>query len=73
MTKPTREETKQKIETDPDFIYSSRYNNSLQKIIQKYPDGCSDKLIAQVLMLDNESEVEEIYQGIIKKLQEKIL
>lgn len=68
----SKEEIKNRIGKDPDFIYSSKYGNSMEKLIQKYPTGCPDKIIAQVLLLDSPEEVEEIYQGIVKKLREKM-
>ena len=69
----TIDEIKKRIETEPDFIYSSRYNNSLEKLLKKYPNGCKDKLIAQVLLLDSPAEVEEIWQGIVEKLRKKMI
>lgn len=73
----TQEEIQQKIENDPDFIHSAKYNNSIEQIIEKhplekYPDGVPDKLIAKVLILESPEEVESIYQGIISKLRKKM-
>ena len=68
----TQEEIQKKLENDPDFIFSAKYNNSIEQIIEKHPTGCPDKLIAKVLRLESPEEVESIYQGIVKKLREKM-
>ena len=78
MTKNlTQEEIQQKLQNDPDFIFSSKYNNSIEQIIEKhplekYPDGVPDKIIAKVLVLESPEEVESIYQGIVRKLRKKM-
>ncbi len=73
----TQEEIQEKIKNDPDFIYSAKYNNSIEQIIEKhpldkYPDGVPNKLIAKVLKLESPEEVEFVYQGIIRKLRKKM-
>lgn len=73
----TQEEIQQKLQNDPDFIFSSKYNNSIEQIIEKhplekYPDGVPDKIIAKVLVLESPEEVESIYQGIVRKLRKKM-
>ncbi len=73
----TQEEIQHKLDNDPDFIFSSKYNNSIQKIIdkhplEKYPNGVPDKLIAKVLKMESPEEVEATYQCIIKKLRNKM-
>lgn len=60
---------KKKIETDPDYIYSKRFGNSLAACVERYPEGASTKLIAQVLLM-TEEEVENIYLSVIEKLRD---
>jgi hypothetical protein len=63
--------TEERIRFDPDFVVSSKYDNSLKKVLKEYPDGVPENLIAR--MLDStEEEVEKIYQRAIRKLK-KIL
>lgn len=57
-----------KIYTDPDYIALKRFDYSLAKLLERYPDGASDKIIAQALKIE-ESEVEELYQEIVEKLR----
>lgn len=64
----TYEEAKKKLETDPDFIYSKRFDYSLEKCIEKYPEGAPNKIIAQCLML-TEEEVDETYRNVVEKLR----
>lgn len=64
----TFEEAKKQVELNPKFIYSKRFDNSLQKCIDRYPDGVPDKVIAQCLMM-TEEEVEETFQKVVQKLQ----
>lgn len=47
----TKEEEKNKVELDPDFIYCPSANNSLDKFLSKHPDGVNDEKAAQVLLL----------------------
>lgn len=61
-------ERKIMIETDPDYIASKRFDYSLNKLLERYPDGCPDRIIATALMIDEE-EVEILYQNIVLKLR----
>lgn len=68
----TQEEIQHKLENDEDFIYSAKYNYSLEQIIKAHPKGCKDKTIAKVLRLESPEEVETIYQDIIRKIRKKM-
>lgn len=59
------------IENDPNYIASKRYSYSLSKLLERYPDGCPDRIIATVLQL-SEEEVEQRYQKIILKLRKSM-
>ena len=62
---------KKKIMEDPDFIYCPRLGNSLNKLIEKNPDGIDDERIQKVLLITKE-ELEEIYQSAIQKFREAL-
>lgn len=62
---------KQKINSDPDFVYCPRLGNSLKQLLEKYPDGIDDDRIEKVLLMTAE-EVEEVYQSAIEKLRKNI-
>jgi hypothetical protein len=64
----TYEEAKKKIDTDPDFVYSKRFGFSLEKVLDKYPDGAENKVIAQCLLM-TEDEVEETLASVVQKLR----
>lgn len=64
----TPEQMKQLIENDPDFIASKRYNYSLKMLLERYPEGCPDRIVASALQLEEE-EIDAIYQEIVKKLR----
>jgi len=64
----TDDEAKQQILTDPDFVYSKRFNFSLEKLMDRYVDGPPKRIQAQVLMI-TENELEEIYEQAIQKLR----
>ena len=60
---------KNKIETLPDFIYSKRFDNSIEKFLERYPNGdAPTRVIAQCLLI-SEEEVNEIYNNVISKLK----
>jgi hypothetical protein len=65
------DEKKLKIEEDEDFIDYPKFKNSLKKLAERYPDGVGNETIAKVLNM-TEEEVEDTYQGAIKKLQAKL-
>lgn len=62
------EEIKKKILSDHDFVYLKRYGYSVEKVLDRFPDGAPTKLIAQGLMM-SEEEVEEMLQSVILKLR----
>lgn len=64
----TYEEAKTKIETDADFIYCKRFNNSLEQCLDRYPDGAPEKVIAQSLMM-TEEEVRDVTEATVQKLR----
>ena len=56
------------LENDPDFIALKRFEFSLDKLIDRYPDGCPSHVIAGALGITEEA-VEVMYQDIIQKLR----
>lgn len=64
----TYEEAKKKIATDPEYIYSKRFNYSVSECVERFPDGAPLKIIAQALMM-TEPEVEETFNEVVAKLK----
>lgn len=60
-----------KIVNEEDFIAIKRFDYSLNKMLERYPNGVPDRIIAQALLMDEE-EVEELYQRVIVKLRERM-
>jgi transposase-like protein len=52
-------------------LYPARYSNSLEKLIQAYPDGAPIKAIAEALGIDRE-EVNELLQQILIKMRSQM-
>ena len=65
----TSNEARELLSTDPDFIYSKRFDFSLKKLLDRYPDGAPTKVIAQSLMM-TEDELQELEQTIIIKIRQ---
>jgi hypothetical protein len=65
------EEARKKVNEDPDFVNSKRYDYSLQKLEERYPDGAPDNVIANALMIE-EKEVEPEFDKVVVKLREKM-
>lgn len=65
----TSAEARQKLDTDSDFIAVKRFDYSLKKLMERYPEGAPPKVIAQALMM-TEDEVEELEQAVITKIRE---
>lgn len=65
------DEKKRKMDDDEDYIDYPKFKNSIKKLIDKYPDGVDNEVIAKVLNLTVE-EIEEDYASAIKKLQDSL-
>lgn len=65
------EEIKNRIENDEDFINIKRFDYSLKKLLERYPEGAPVSVMAQALMIPEE-ELEVMYQNILSKLRKAI-
>ena len=65
------EEKKTKLFNDEDYIDYPKFKNSVKKLIEKYPDGVDNEVIAKVLMM-TEAEVHKTYLIAIEKLQKSL-
>lgn len=59
---------KKRVNEDQDFVALKRFDYSLEALLERYPDGCPDRVIAQALLI-SEPEVEELYQETVLKLR----
>ena len=64
----TEDEAREKVHTEPDFVNSKRYDYSLQKLEERYPDGAPDNVIANALMI-KEEEVEPEFDKVVIKMR----
>lgn len=60
-----------RLDEDPDYINSKRFEYSLQNLLERYPEGCPDRIIANCLGLDEE-DVEALYNKVVDKLKQRI-
>lgn len=67
----TLEEIQELLQKDKDFIYSKRFDFSIDRLLERYPEGAPTKVIAQVLLI-TEEEVEKMTQEAIVSLREKM-
>lgn len=67
----TTEETLLKIQNDPDFVASKRFDYSLARVLERFPDGAPDRTIAQALMI-SEDDVQRLYEEIVLRLRQKL-
>jgi len=61
-------EAKDKVESDADFVNIKRFDYSLAKLIERYPDGCPDHIIAQALLV-SEDDVGRLYADVVGKMR----
>jgi hypothetical protein len=61
----------ERVLTDPDFIVSPKFGNSLNSFLDRYPDGVSPLAAARVLGMD-ENEVVAIRDLALSKMREQI-
>ena len=64
----TTSELRRLLEEDPDFIYLKRFDYSLKKLLERYPDGCPDRIIANALLM-TEDDIQALYEKIVIKLR----
>lgn len=66
--KLSKEEIRFQVNNNPDFIALSSFEYSLDKLLNKYPDGVPMKVIARALAM-TEEQVEALYKRAIDKLR----
>lgn len=64
-----KEQFKNLVNTDPNFVFSKKYNYNIDNLLQRYKEGCSNKLICTVLILKS-NELNKIYNNIVLKLKQ---
>jgi len=62
---------KKRIMEEKDYIYCPRLGNSVEKLVEKNPDGINDDRIQKVLLLTRQ-ELNKWYSSAIQKLREKL-
>lgn len=67
----TLEEIRELIQKDSNFIYSKRFDFSLEKLLERYPEGAPTKVIAQVLLI-TEEEVDKLVEEAVVALRLKM-
>jgi hypothetical protein len=65
------ENIEEKVKFDPDFIAIKRFDFSLIKLLERFPEGVPDHVIENALDLTTE-EAEVLYEGIVVKLQKAL-
>lgn len=64
----TATETQKMLTDDPDFVSLKRFDFSLKKVMDRYPEGCPDHVIASALLV-NEDDVPALYEQVVTKLR----
>ena len=60
--------TERKLKKDPDFVVAPRFGNSLQRLVERFPEGVPDDICAKALNLTVE-EIEQLYQKTVRDLR----
>lgn len=61
-----------KMKKDPDFVVAPRFGNSLQRLVERFPEGVPDDVCAKALNLTVE-EIEQLYQKTVRDLRTTML
>lgn len=70
MTEPNNDtDARARLQWDSDFVNLRRYGYSLKKTLEENPEGVSDRVIAQALMLEDESQVQTLWESAVEKLR----
>lgn len=65
-------EAEHRIDHDPDFVKLPRFDNSIEKVIERYPDGAPTRIIAAGLGL-TELQVHALWMSVVNKLRKKLV
>ena len=65
-------DTERKLKKDPDFVVAPRFGNSLQRLVERFPEGVPDDVCAKALNLTVE-EIEQLYQKTVRDLRTTML
>lgn len=65
------DEVRKKIDFDPDWIAIKRFDFSLKKLLERYPEGVPVRIICQALAME-EKDVESLYNQLLEKLREEL-
>lgn len=60
------EEKIKKINEDPNWVNAKRYNYDLKTMISRFPEGCPDRVIANVLGLSDEELQSKYLEALVK-------
>lgn len=62
------DQARARVHSDPEFVFAKRYEYSISKLEERYPDGCPDNVIANALMIP-EAQVEVAYEEVVVKMR----
>lgn len=62
-------EARVRLVDDEDYICLKRFEYSLSRLLERYPEGCPDRIVAQALLM-TEDQVQEMYQSVVVKLRQ---
>jgi hypothetical protein len=68
-TKLSREEIKNKLESEEDFVNSPKHDYSLSKLERVNPNGVNDRFAASLLAITVE-EFQSLFQSTVKKYRQ---
>jgi hypothetical protein len=57
-----------KIDEEPDFVCLKRFDFSLQKVLERYPEGAPNHVIASALNISDD-EAQELYESALVKIR----
>lgn len=66
--KLSKEEIQQLLHNDETFVNSKRYGYSIEAVLERYPDGAPNNVIAQLLELDKD-DIDARYSSIVVTLR----
>lgn len=68
-TNLTTSEARHLVASDPDFVFLKRFDYSLAKVKERYPEGCPDRIVANAMMII-EDDVSVEYARVCSTLRE---
>lgn len=66
-----KDDVQKRVREEEDYVRCPKLNNSLERFLNKNPDGVENHIVARLLAM-SEQEVQELYEEAVEMMREKM-